>query len=330
MNCELEHNIFTSTNGNPMHLALDVFRFQYRGNPVYKAYMDALGILPEFVQSVEQVPFLPIRFFKSHRVTTGDFPAALQFESSGTTGTTPSLHLLKDAGLYKKSFITGFEQQYGPVNRLAIMGLLPSYLERQHSSLVYMVDELIRLTGHRASGFYLYDHERLYSTLLELEGNGQPYVLIGVTFALLDFAMKFPFAMKNGIIIETGGMKGRKEELTRDAVHESLKKAWQLNAIQAEYGMTELLSQAYSKGNGIFACPPRMRVLVRDEDNPFAVKKEGRGIINVIDLANLYSCSFIETEDLGLLHPDGTFEVLGRVDSSEARGCSMMVAGKEY
>ena len=313
-----------------MDLALEVFRFQYRGNTVYKSYMDALGILPEFIQSVEQVPFLPIRFFKSHRVTTGDFPVTLQFESSGTTGSTPSIHFIKDAGLYEQSFLTGFQQQYGPVNKLAILGLLPSYLERQHSSLVYMVEELIRLSEHPSSGFYLYDHGGLYSTLLELEATGQPYMLIGVTFALLDFAIKFPFTMKNGIIIETGGMKGRKEELTRDAVHDSLKEAWQLNTIHAEYGMTELLSQAWSKGNGIFTCPSRMRVLVRDEDDPFVIKKAGRGIINVIDLANLYSCSFIETEDLGLLHPDGTFEVLGRIDTSEARGCSMMVAGKEY
>ena len=312
-----------------MDLALEVFRFQYRGNPVYKAYLDALGILPEFVRSVEQVPFLPIRFFKSHRVTTGDFREALKFESSGTTGTTPSMHFIRDAGLYKVSFLTGFEQQYGPVGKLAILGLLPSYLERQHSSLVYMVDELIRLSGHPASGFYLYDHKRLYATLLELEADKQPYILIGVSFALLDFAIEFPFPMKRGIVIETGGMKGRKEERTREEIHNSLKNAWQLPHIHAEYGMTELLSQAYSKGNGIFSCPARMRVLVRDEDDPFVVKNEGRGILNIIDLANLYSCSFIETEDLGLLHSNATFEVLGRVDTSEARGCSMLIAGKE-
>jgi hypothetical protein len=325
MNCELEHNIFNMEGGDPMSLSLEVFRYQYRHNSVYRAYVEALGIIPEFVGAVEQIPFMPIRFFKSHKVITGDFEAGLYFESSGTTGTVPSRHFLRDTGLYKTSFVKGFELQYGSANKHAILGLLPSYLERRHSSLVYMVEQLIKLSGHPASGFYLYDHQQLYSTILQLITSAQPFILIGVTFALLDFAKEFPFPITNGIIIETGGMKGRKEELTREAVHETLKNAWQVNTIHSEYGMTELLSQAWSKQKGIFSCPPWMRVLIRDEDDPFLVKKAGRGIINVIDLANLYSCSFIETEDLGLLHSNGTFEVIGRVDSSEARGCSMMV-----
>lgn len=325
MICELEHNIFDVSGIDNMELALKVFRFQYKENPVYRAYINALGIIPEFVKKVEQVPFLPIRFFKSHRVVSGDF-APLHFESSGTTGTVPSRHFIRDAGLYKRSFVKTFELKYGPVSNLAILGLLPSYLERKHSSLVYMVEELIKLSGHPASGFYLNDHQRLHATLLDLETTGQPYLLIGVTYALLDFAKEFPFALKNGIIMETGGMKGRKEERTREAVHEVLKKAWQLDAIHAEYGMTELLSQAYSKDQGLFSCPPWMRVLIREEDDPFVVKREGRGIINVIDLANLYSCSFIETEDLGVLHNNDIFEVVGRVDASEARGCSMLVS----
>ena len=327
MICELEYNIFNASGSFPANLAMEVFRLQQRENPVYKAYIEALAISPESVTAIHQIPFLPIRFFKSHRVVTGLVEAAIQFESSGTTGTQPSRHFVKDTGLYRTSFIKAFELEYGPIANLAILGLLPSYLERQHSSLVYMVDELIQLSGHPSSGFYLYDHHRLFTTLLDLESSGQPYLLIGVTFALLDFAQEYQLPVKNGMIMETGGMKGRKIELTRKAVHDALKKAFQVETIHAEYGMTELLSQAYSRGGGIFSCPPWMKILIRDEDDPFLIKTEGRGIISIIDLANLHSCSFIETEDLGVLHKNGTFEVEGRVDSSEARGCSMMING---
>ena len=328
MICEFKHNIFNISGSFPQDMAMEIFHLQQRENPVYRSYLEAIGILPESIHSIAQLPFLPIRFFKTHRVITGTEEPELRFESSGTTGTIPSRHFIMDAAFYKSSFVKGFELQYGPVSNYAILGLLPSYLERQHSSLVYMVDELIRLSGHPASNFYLYDHQRLFTTLQELESAGQPYVLIGVTFALLDFAQVYQLPLKHGIIMETGGMKGRKEELTRKAVHDALRKAFQADTIHAEYGMTELLSQAYSKGHGIFTCPPWMRILIREEDDPFALKTEGRGIISIVDLANIHSCAFIETEDLGFLHKNGTFEVEGRVDSSEARGCSMMVSNE--
>ncbi|MBO9566938.1 MAG: acyl transferase [Niastella sp.] len=327
MNCEHEDKVFSTDEAHFEELAVDLFHFQYKHNPVYNQYVNSLPIVGQDVRSLAGIPFLPIQCFKSHTIKTTSFEAEVVFESSGTTQTINSRHYVKDAGLYKRSFLTAFGQFYGPTAGWCVIGLLPNYLERRHSSLVVMVDELIRQSGHPASGFYLYEHEKLHGVLQQLEAQGQKTILIGVTFALLDFAEKFPLPLKHTIIMETGGMKGRREEITRQQVHDILKAAFGLPAIHAEYGMTELLSQAYAAGEGILHCPPWMKVLVREEDDPFAVHAAGTGVLNVIDLANIYSCSFIATEDVGRVYENGSFEVQGRMDNSDIRGCSLMVAG---
>ncbi len=327
MNCEHEDKIFSTDEAHFEELAVDLFHFQYDHNPVYNQYVNSLPIVGRTIRSLARIPFLPIQCFKTHTIKTTAFEPQAVFESSGTTQTINSRHYVKHLDLYKQSFLTAFGQFYGPVQDWCIIGLLPSYLERRHSSLVVMVDELIRQSGHAASGFYLYEHEKLHSLLQELEARGQKTILIGVTFALLDFAEKFPLPLKHTIVMETGGMKGRREEITRQQVHDILKAAFGLPAIHAEYGMTELLSQAYSTGAGILHCPPWMKALVREEDDPFAIRQAGSGILNVIDLANIYSCSFIATEDVARVYDDGSFEVQGRMDNSDIRGCSLMVAG---
>lgn len=307
--------------------ALALFRYQYKENTLYRAYTDALHIRPEEVHSLLKIPFLPIQFFKSHTVTCGTFTPELVFESSGTTQTVNSRHLVKEAAIYEQSFLTAFEQFYGPVTDFVVVGLLPSYLERQHSSLVYMVQDMIKRSGHEASGFYLYEHDKLYARLQELEASGQKTLLIGVTFGLLDFAERYSLQLEHTIVMETGGMKGRREEWTRQEVHTYLQERLGCKVIHAEYGMTELLSQAYSYGKGLFTTPPWMKVLVRDENDPFQLSDtNAAGVINVVDLANVYSCAFIATEDIGRLHGDGSFEVMGRLDNSALRGCSLMVS----
>jgi hypothetical protein len=268
---------------------------------------------------------LPISFFKTHTVTAGPFTPETVFESSGTTQTLTSRHLVKEVSLYRRSFLKAFTLFYGNVKDYCVLGLLPSYLERQHSSLVMMVDELIKLSGHPASGFYLDEHAKLSQTLQQLESKQQKTLLIGVTFGLLDFAAAFPQKLNHTIVMETGGMKGRRKELTRAEVHQQLKEALGVQKIHSEYGMTELLSQAYSNGDGRFLCPPWMKVLVRDEEDPLSIQETGRGILQVIDLANRYSCSFIATEDIGMVYQDGSFEVWGRMDNSDIRGCSLLV-----
>ena len=306
--------------------ALELFQYQYRENALYRAYTDALRIKPGSVKSILHIPYLPIQFFKTHTVACGAFEPELVFESSGTTQTVNSRHLVKEQAVYTQSFMTAFEQFYGPVSDYVILGLLPSYLERQHSSLVRMVQEMAQRSGHPESGFYLYDHDKLSGQLQALEARGQKVLLIGVTFGLLDFAAAYTLSLKHTIVMETGGMKGRREEWTRQEVHDFLMEKLGTPAIHAEYGMTELLSQAYSKGNGLFDTPPWMKVLLRDENDPFQVSAgSGAGVINVIDLANIHSCAFIATEDIGKIHADGRFEVLGRLDNSALRGCSLMV-----
>jgi hypothetical protein len=311
--------------GNFAALALEIFRFQYEHNAIYRLYTDTLGINPASVQAITEIPFLPVSFFKTHTVKTTDFTPEAVFESSGTTGARGSLHEVKDLGLYQKSFTAGFEQFYGPVKDWCIIGLLPAYLERSNSSLVVMVDALIRESGHPDSGFYLYEHGKLFELLGRLEARGQKTLLIGVTFALLDFAESYSLPLRHTIVMETGGMKGRRKEITRAELHDFLTARLGLTVIHAEYGATELLSQAYSDGKGLFTCPPWMRVLPRAEDDPLETREQGEGILNIIDLANLYSCSFLATEDIGRIHPDGRFEVAGRVDNSDIRGCSLMV-----
>lgn len=321
--------IFNAGTADQDGLALELFHYQYRQNSLYRDYTDALKINPAQVTQPGHIPFLPIRFFKTQPVITTQFEPALVFESSGTTGMINSRHLVKEAAIYEASFNKTFQQFYGDPAEWCIIGLLPAYLERQHSSLVYMVDRLIKQSVHPASGFYLYEYDRLAALLKELEEAGQKVWLIGVTFALLDFAEQYPQPLKHTVIVETGGMKGRREEWIRPAVHEKLQQAFGLSSVHAEYGMTELLSQAYSTGQGLFHCPPWMQVAVREEEDPLTVRfrenKAVSGAINIIDLANLYSCAFIATDDAGRIYPDGSFEVLGRLDNSDLRGCSLLV-----
>jgi len=307
-------------------LALEAFCFQAAQNPVYAAYLQAIHCIPEQIDCIQKIPFLPIGFYKTHAVRTGNFTPALVFESSTTTGSTPSQHLVRNPTLYKASFLNGFEQYWGSPHNTCIIGLLPSYLERKNSSLVYMVKELIEKSCHPNSGFYLNEREVLSKTLTELESKQQRTLLIGVTFALLDFASTHPQPLKHTTLIETGGMKGRAEELTREEVHSLLKKAFQLPAIGSEYGMTELFSQAWSKGDGLFESPPWMKVLVREEEDPLTVKLSGNGGLNIIDLANIDSCCFIATDDAGRVHSNGHFEMLGRLDCASTRGCSLLTA----
>lgn len=321
------NNIFSLSydDGAFSDACLKTFRFQYQYNPVYRKWCDLTGVKPDTVKTPAGIPSLPVSFFKTHTVATTQFTPETVFESSGTSQTTNSRHLVKDTALYRESFIKAFELFYGKINDWCILGLLPSYLERQHSSLVMMVDELIKLSGHPDSGFYLYDHEKLSQTLKKGESAGQKTLLIGVTFGLLDFAEVYPQKLAHTVVMETGGMKGRRKELTRAEVHQLLMDGLGVEAVHSEYGMTELLSQAYSKGQGRFVCPPWMKVLVRDEEDPLWVKETGKGLLQVIDLANAYSCSFIATEDVGVVYEDGSFEVWGRLDNSDIRGCSLLV-----
>lgn len=320
------HPIFRADGAGFEERALEIFRFQYAKNPLYQSYVNALGTDPFKVSSLTEIPFLPIHFFKSHAVKTTEFKPAIVFESSGTSGQLNSQHAIKDLSIYEKSFVKAFEIFYGSPEKYCILGLLPSYLERTNSSLVYMVDKLIGLSRHSKSGFYLHDHERLFGILKKLELQNQKTILIGVSFALLDLAEKFRMELRNTVIIETGGMKGRRKEMVRPELHQILKESFKVSSIHSEYGMTELLSQAYSKGEGIFHCAPWMKVMARDEDDPLeSLGKTDSGALNIIDLANIYSCSFIATDDLGKTYPDGSFEVIGRMDGSDLRGCSLMI-----
>jgi len=327
-NTDLPKKIFSVTAENFASVALNVFQFQYRNNPLYNQYCNALHIDASKINSIEIIPFLPISFFKTHNVTTTSFEPEVIFESSGTTQTINSRHFVKNISLYEKSFSNAFEMFYGKPEDYCIIALLPSYLERNNSSLVLMADHLIKQSKHPASGFYLNELEQLKQLLITFEEQKQQTLLLGVTFALIDFSEQYPLPLHHTIIMETGGMKGRREEITRQEVHEILCKNFQLQAIHSEYGMTELLSQAYSKGNGIFNCPPWMKILIRDEDDPLTIhsstEKIISGAINIIDLANIYSCSFIATDDAGKLYPDNSFEVLGRLDNSDIRGCSLL------
>jgi hypothetical protein len=318
--------LFELTDTDFIPRALETFRLQYADNPVYRQYADALGVLPDRVRTLPEIPFLPVSLFKTHPVRTGNFIPEIAFESSGTTGSVTSRHEVRYLDVYRSSFTAGFERFYGQVGEWCVIGLLPAYLERSHSSLVLMVHELIGSSGHPDSGFYLYDHDTLHAVLQQLERRGQKTLLIGVTFALLDFAEKYAMSLRHTVVMETGGMKGRRREITRNELHDYLKERLGVSSIHAEYGMTELLSQAYSSGDGLFACPPWMRALVRREDDPLEVMIRGEGLLNIIDLANTWSCSFLATEDIGRIGPDGRFEVSGRADNSDVRGCSLLVA----
>ena len=293
-----------------------IFNWQAAHNPVYKQWVA--------LNKSSAIPFLPISFFKTQDVFIGEKPVNL-FESSGTTQDVKSHHWVQDLSLYEASFLKGFELFYGKPPHYCIIGLLPSYLERKHSSLVYMVDKLIKASGHAQSGFYLDDFVKLNEVLHDLENQKQKVWFIGVSFALTDFAIAYPQQLNSTIVLETGGMKGRKEELTRNELHQLLREHLGTSTIHSEYGMTELLSQAYAIKEGVFKCPPWMKVMVAEEEDPTAIKEIGRGVLHIIDLANIYSCSFIATEDIGEVFEDGSFTVLGRLDASARRGCSLLV-----
>lgn len=307
-------------------ITLKVFRHQYEHNQVYQDFCSLLKKDKTNVKSLEEIPFLPIQFFKSHAVLSSSKPIQETFTSSGTSGMVSSKHLVTDLSLYKQSFRKAFSQFYGNSEDYVILALLPSYLEREGSSLIYMVNDLIESSNHPESGFYLHNYDELVQQLIKIDSSGQNILLIGVTYALLDVVEKQTFQLKNSIIMETGGMKGKRKEIIREELHEILGNGFGVSAIHSEYGMTELLSQAYSLGNGIFECPPWMQILIRDTEDALTYVDFGKtGGINVIDLANINSCSFIATQDLGKKYPNHSFEVLGRFDSSDIRGCNLMV-----
>lgn len=307
-------------------LALQIFKFQFENNSVYRSFCDLLYRHPSDVKTIKEIPFLPIQFFKSHNILSSKASIKTTFSSSGTTGSITSKHHVTDLDIYTQSFTKGFEKFYGHIEDYVILALLPSYLEREGSSLIYMVDTMIKQSKYAESGFYLNNYSELKDTLIELDSHGKKVLLIGVSFALLDLVENYQFNLNNTIIMETGGMKGRRKELIREALHLKLKTGFGVDSIHSEYGMTELLSQGYSIGNGIFNCPNWMRILTRDPEDALSIQTLGKtGGINVIDLANINSCSFIATQDLGRVNDNGTFEVMGRFDNSDIRGCNLMV-----
>lgn len=319
--------IFAIRSATDFHrVSLDVFAFQASHCAVYTEYLALLNRKPETIERVADIPFLPIEFFKKHQVISATQSPQLVFSSSGTTGSIQSKHHVVDLTVYERSFRAAFEQFYGSPKDLAILALLPSYSEREGSSLIYMVDDLIRQSNHPSSGYFLYNYDQLQDTLQRLKSSGTKTLLIGVTYALLDFVDAHPVDFPKLMVMETGGMKGRRREMIREEVHKNLRKGFNVSQIHSEYGMTELLSQAYSKGNGLFRCPPWMKIAIRDTNDPFSPSPNRRtGAINIIDLANIHSCAFIATQDLGKLYDDGSFEVLGRFDQSDIRGCNLLV-----
>jgi phenylacetate-coenzyme A ligase PaaK-like adenylate-forming protein len=307
-------------------LALEVFKFQFENNKVYRSFCDLLYKHPSEVKTLNDIPFLPIQFFKTRDITSTKDKIQKTFTSSGTTGSITSKHHITNLNIYQQSFTKGFETYYDSIEDYVVLGLLPSYLEREGSSLIYMVDSMIKSSKHAESGFYLNNLNDLKETLIKIDSEGKNVLLIGVSFALLDLIETYQFNLNNTIIMETGGMKGRRKELIRAELHEKLQKGFGVKHIHSEYGMTELLSQAYSKGHGIFKPPPWMKVLTRDTEDALSLQQPGKtGGLNIIDLANINSCAFIATQDLGRVNLDGSFEVIGRFDNSDIRGCNLMV-----
>lgn len=322
-------SIFNITNEKKfLEKAIQTFRYQYKEVDVYRQFVDNLGLEIKSINTLEQIPFLPIELFKSHKIIAKNNEEKMIFTSSGTTGSTTSKHFVTDLELYNRSMFSGFEAVFDNPEAYCILGLLPSYLERSGSSLVFMMDKLITKSNHPSSGFYLDQTQKLLEVILENEAKNQKTILVGVTFALLDFADEIREAglkLNHTIIVETGGMKGRKKEMVRAEVHQYLKNSFGLSDIYSEYGMTELLSQAWSTGEGLFTTPPWMKIMIRETNDPFHYRKNGKaGAINVIDLANYHSCSFIATSDLGRV-VDDKIEILGRFDHSDIRGCSLLV-----
>lgn len=322
-----KNDIFNiNSQGQFEEMSLHIFKHQFENNKVYRSFCDLLYKHPSAIKTIKDIPFLPIQFFKSHKVLSSLNDIQETFTSSGTTGQTASKHFVTDIALYEQSFRKGFQHFYENIEDYVVLALLPSYLERNGSSLIYMVNNMITNSNQPESGFYLNNLEALKNTLLDLESQHKKTLLIGVSFALLDFVETYKLQLKNTIVMETGGMKGKRKELIRNELHEILKQGFGVDTIHSEYGMTELLSQAYSKGNSIFKTPPWMHVLTRDTEDALTIQKYGKtGGINVIDLANINSCSFIATQDLGRVYKDSSFEVLGRFDNSDIRGCNLMV-----
>jgi phenylacetate-coenzyme A ligase PaaK-like adenylate-forming protein len=323
----METSIFNIQNKQEFKaLSLAVFKHQFKNNKVYRSFCDLLFVHPSSISTIEEIPFLPIQFFKSRKVLSSLDEIQETFTSSGTTGDSTSKHLVTNINLYKESYLKGFAHFYGNIEEYTVLALLPNYLERQGSSLVFMVADLIEKSKKVESGFYLDNIQELANKLLELNRNGQKILLIGVSFALLDLIEMQQFNLKNSIIMETGGMKGRRKELVREELHTILQNGFGVTEIHSEYGMTELLSQGYSKGNGVFETPPWMKILTRDTEDALSINASGKnGGINVIDLANYNSCSFIATQDLGKVYENETFEIIGRFDNSDIRGCNLMV-----
>lgn len=306
-------------------MCLFAFNYQYNGIEIYRQFVDSLKCKPNTIKHYSQIPFLPISFFKTHRLIQGE-PQTI-FKSSGTTASlVRSKHYVQNLGLYERSFSEGFEEFYGSIQEYCVLALLPSYIENGDSSLVYMAEKLIRESKNKDSGFYLNNLKELAKKLAKLDTSGQKIILIGVSYALLDLVEEFQFQLKNTIVMETGGMKGRRVEMIREELHKNLKQGFGIDTIHSEYGMTELLSQAYSKGNGIFKTPSWMKIIIRDVNDPFNILSDSQsGGINIIDLANIYSLSFIETKDLGKIDENQSFEILGRFDDSDIRGCNLLI-----
>jgi len=306
-------------------VALQIFKHQFENNKVFRSFCDLLYKHPSDVKRLEDIPFLPIQFFKTHSVVSSKNRIQQRFISSGTTGSITSKHYITDLEIYKQSFRKAFRCFYGNIEDYVVLALLPSYLERENSSLVYMVNDMITQSTQLESGFYLNDLDEVKEVLIKLDRRSKKVLLLGVSFALLDLVERFQFNLKNTVIMETGGMKGRRKELIREDLHQKLKKGFGVEGIHSEYGMTELLSQAYSKGNSVFKTPAWMKVLTRDTEDALTIQNKGKtGGINIIDLANVNSCAFISTQDLGRVHKDGSFEVIGRFDNSDIRGCNLM------
>ncbi len=325
---KLEGPIFNLKNQDDFReTALEVFKFQYQNNTIYREFIDSLGRDANDIKDPVEIPFLPIEFFRNHKIVTGSLPTEMIFESSGTTGMTPGRHFVSDLRLYEESFVRSFRLFYGAPEEYLIAALLPSYNEREGSSLVYMADYLIKMSNNPLGGFYRKNIEELVLMIIKAKTRNQKILLLGVSFALLELAEKFSPDLSGVIVMETGGMKGRRKELTRQELHSILKQKLNVESIHSEYGMTELLSQSYSKGDGIFYCPPWMKIVIRDAQDPLSLINEpgSTGGINIIDLANIYSCAFISTGDLGRVQSDGGFEVLGRFDNSDIRGCNLLV-----
>jgi phenylacetate-coenzyme A ligase PaaK-like adenylate-forming protein len=320
-----EDSLYSVNESNFQDIALRLFRFQAENNLVYNQYLNFLNCNVDEIQSIEEIPFLPISFFKTKPIKTGNWQPEVEFSSSGTTGMTTSKHLVKDVSFYLRLSENIFERFYGPCENFHFLALLPSYLERKGSSLIAMMNHFIERSKSLHSGFYLNNHDELKRKLQFLKDDEKRVILWGVSFALLDLAESGEIDLSECIVIETGGMKGRRKESIRQDVHEYLSSRFHVNSIHSEYGMTELMSQAYSHSNGYYKTPPWMKILVREINDPFSIISTKTGVINVVDLANFHSCAFIETQDLGRIDDKGSFEVLGRIDNSDMRGCNLLV-----